>query len=192
MKLFVFFLLIPGIVFASASSPTEYIRVNVDSVIMILKETQGDTAEVKHIQAERISSLIDDFFDPQELSRRSLGQYWRLFSPAQQLEFQELFLKLIKQVYLKKSIAYNNEQVTFDKEVMKTEALAEVFTTIVASSAKTSVIYYLKRVGSSWKVYDISVENVSFVKNYRSQFQSILQNNPPAYLLSVLREKTHE
>lgn len=193
MKWIAVFLLVPTLALAAAvSSPTDYIRANVDAVITILEATRGDAPETRKAQADRLSALIDDFFDPQELSRRSLGQYWRLFSPAEQAEFQALFLTLIKQVYLRKSIAYNNELVTFDKEIMKSEDLAEVFTTIVAPSARTSIIYALKKTGTSWKVYDVSVENVSFIKNYRSQFQGILQNNPPAHLISILREKTNE
>lgn len=192
MKWIALLLLVPTLALAAVSSPTDYIRATVDSVIVILQETRGDAPETRKAQADRLSALVDDFFDPEELSRRSLGQYWRLFSPAEQAEFQALFLTLIKQVYLRKSIAYNNELVTFDKEIMKSDSLAEVFTTIVAPSARTSVIYSLKKIGTSWKVYDVVVENVSFVKNYRSQFQGILQNNPPAHLISILREKTNE
>jgi phospholipid transport system substrate-binding protein len=192
MKWIALLLLVPTLALAAVSSPTDYIRATVDSVIVILQETRGDAPETRKAQADRLSALVDDFFDPEELSRRSLGQYWRLFSPAEQAEFQALFLTLIKQVYLRKSIAYNNEQVTFDKEIMKSDSLAEVFTTIVAPSARTSVIYSLKKIGTSWKVYDVVVENVSFVKNYRSQFQGILQNNPPAHLISILREKANE
>ena len=192
MKWIALLLLVPTLALAAVSSPTDYIRATVDSVIVILQETRGDAPETRKAQADRLSALVDDFFDPEELSRRSLGQYWRLFSPAEQAEFQALFLSLIKQVYLRKSIAYNNEQVTFDKEIMKSDSQAEVFTTIVAPSARTSVIYSLKKIGTSWRVYDVVVENVSFVKNYRSQFQGILQNNPPAHLISILREKTNE
>ncbi len=192
MKWIALLLLVPTLALAAVSSPTDYIRATVDSVIVILQETRGDAPETRKTQADRLSALVDDFFDPEELSRRSLGQYWRLFSPAEQAEFQALFLTLIKQVYLRKSIAYNNELVTFDKEIMKSDSQAEVFTTIVAPSARTSVIYSLKKIGTSWRVYDVVVENVSFVKNYRSQFQGILQNNPPAHLISILREKTNE
>lgn len=192
MKWIALLLLVPTLALAAVSSPTDYIRATVDSVIVILQETRGDAPETRKAQADRLSALVDDFFDPEELSRRSLGQYWRLFSPAEQAEFQALFLTLIKQVYLRKSIAYNNELVTFDKEIMKSDSQAEVFTTIVAPSARTSVIYSLKKIGTSWRVYDVVVENVSFVKNYRSQFQGILQNNPPAHLISILREKTNE
>lgn len=192
MKFLALFLLAPTMAFASITTPAAYIQTNVDAVISILAETQGDSPAMRDLQAARLSALVDDFFDPEELSRRALGQYWRLFSPAQQAEFQPLFLELIKQVYLKKSIAYNNEQVTIDQEIVKSDAWAEVFTTIVGPSVRTRVVYFLKKIGTSWKVYDVSVENVSFVKNYRSQFQGILQNNPPAHLISILREKTNE
>ncbi|NCD24202.1 MAG: ABC transporter substrate-binding protein [Deltaproteobacteria bacterium] len=192
MKFFALIFLLPTLAFASPSTPTAYIQANVDAVITILAETQGDSPAMREAQARRLSTLVDDFFDSEELSRRALGQYWRLFSPEQRVEFEGLFLKLIKQVYLRKSIAYNNEQVTVDQEIMKSDEWAEVFSTIVGANVRTKLIYYLKKRDSAWKVYDVSVENVSFVKNYRSQFQGILQNNPPAHLISILREKTNE
>ena len=107
-------------------------------------------------------------------------------------EFQKLFLELIKHAYLKKSIAYNNEVVQYNQELVKSETLAEVHTVLTSPTVNMPIIYYMIRRDDSWKVYDVSVENVSLVKNYRSQFQSILQNSSPDQLIAILREKIHE
>lgn len=140
----------------------------------------------------RIESVVDGIFDSQELSKRALAQHWKLFREDQRQEFQKLFLELIKHAYLKKSIAYNNEVVQYNQELVKSETLAEVHTVLTSPTVNMPIIYYMIRRDDSWKVYDVSVENVSLVKNYRSQFQSILQNSSPDQLIAILREKIHE
>jgi phospholipid transport system substrate-binding protein len=189
--LFLLVLLLPTPAF-SQGNPTSYIRANVDSVVAILTDPQLAGEEHRDEQLRRIESMVDNFFDAEELSKRSLGQYWRTFTEEQKQEFMPLFLKLIKQVYLKKSISYNNEVVHYNQEIIKSDTLAEVYTTLTSPTLNVPIIYYMIRKDASWKVYDVSVENVSLVKNYRSQFRSILQNNSPDHLIATLREKTNE
>jgi phospholipid transport system substrate-binding protein len=176
----------------SQDNPTSYIRANVEKVLTILTSAEYEAETNKTEQLRQIEAVVDNFFDSEELSKRSLGQYWKIFTPEQQQEFQPLFLTLIKQVYLKKSITYNDEVVNYNQEIIKSDTLAEVHTTITSPSLNIPIIYYMIRKDVSWKVYDVSVENVSLIKNYRSQFRSILQNNSPDKLIATLREKTNE
>lgn len=184
------FFLFPGI--ALAQTPTEYVRGNVDQVIAILADPQYADDTGKEIQLERIGTLVDAFFDAQELSKRALGQYWRIFTPLQREEFQTMFLKLIKTVYLKKSLTYNQEIVTYDQEILKSPTYAEVATTLTSASLSIPIVYSLVKKGDDWKVYDVTVENISLIKNYRSQFVSILTRTSPDQLISILRKKTDE
>jgi phospholipid transport system substrate-binding protein len=190
--LFLLFILLQPATALSQDNPTSYIRANVDKVLSILASTEYESETNKTEQLRQIEAVVDNFFDSEELSKRSLGQYWRIFTPEQQQEFQPLFLKLIKQVYLKKSITYNGEVVNYNQEIIKSDTLAEVHTTVTSPSLNIPIIYYMIRKDVSWKVYDVSVENVSLIKNYRSQFRSILQNNSPDKLIATLREKTNE
>jgi phospholipid transport system substrate-binding protein len=176
----------------SQDNPTSYIRANVDRVLSILTSPEYEAETNKTEQLRQIEVVVDNFFDAEELSKRSLGQYWKIFTPEQKQEFQPLFLKLIKQVYLKKSVTYNGEVVNYNQEIIKSDTLAEVHTTVTSPSLNIPIIYYMIRKDVSWKVYDVSVENVSLIKNYRSQFRSILQNNSPEKLIATLREKTNE
>jgi phospholipid transport system substrate-binding protein len=82
--------------------------------------------------------------------------------------------------------------VHYNQEIIKSDTLAEVYTTLTSPTLNVPIIYYMIRKDASWKVYDVSVENVSLVKNYRSQFRSILQNNSPDHLIATLKEKTNE
>jgi len=190
-------LLLPARLLAAQDTPTSYVRSNVDAILSILqspefKAERDDKGQASPAQLARIETVVDGFFDSEELSKRALGQYWRIFNPEQREEFKPLFVKLIKQVYLKKSVAYNNEQVLFNQEIVKSDTQAEVYTSIVSPNMNIPVVYYMIRKDASWKIYDVAVENVSLVKNYRSQFQSILQKNTPAQLIDILREKTNE
>lgn len=189
--LLLFLLLVPSLATA-LDTPTSYVRSNVDAVVAILTSPEYKDEATRDAQMQKIETVVDSFFDAEELSKRSLGQYWRIFSKEQREEFQVLFLKLIKQVYLKKSVAYNGEVVVFNQEILKSDTQAEVQTTITSPQVNIPVVYYMVRRDATWKVYDVSVENVSLVKNYRSQFQSILQNNTPEKLIEILKEKTNE
>ena len=192
MRILLFLLLFLAAPAQAQDNPTSYIRANVDAVVAILTSPEYEAETDKTEQLRQIEAVVDNFFDSEELSKRSLGQYWRIFTEEQKREFQPLFLKLIKQVYLKKSITYNGEVVNFNQEIIKSDTLAEVYTTLTSPSLNIPIIYYMIRKDASWKVYDVSVENVSLVKNYRSQFRSILQNNSPDHLIATLKEKTNE
>ena len=189
--IFLLILFLPAPVMAQ-DNPTSYIRANVDAVVAILTSPEYEAETNKDAQLRQIEAVVDNFFDSEELSKRSLGQYWRLFTEKQKQEFMPLFLKLIKQVYLKKSVSYNGEVVNYNQEIIKSDTLAEVHTTLTSPTLNMPIIYYMIRKDASWKVYDVSVENVSLVKNYRSQFRSILQNNSPDHLIATLKEKTNE
>lgn len=189
--LFILVLLLPAPAL-SQGNPTSYIRANVDAVVAILTDPELAGEEHRDEQLRRIEAMVDNFFDSEELSKRALGQYWRIFTEEQKQEFQPLFLKLIKQVYLKKSLSYNDEVVHYNQEIIKSGTLAEVYTTVTSPTLNVPIIYSMIRKDVSWKVYDVSVENVSLVKNYRSQFRSILQNNSPDHLIATLKDKTNE
>lgn len=186
----VLFFLLPTVV--QAQTPTEYVRGNVDQVIAILTDPQYADDAGKEVQLERIGTLVDRFFDAQELSKRALGQYWRVFTPSQREEFQGLFLKLIKKVYLKKSLTYHQEVVTYDQEILKSAIYADVATTLTSPSLSIPIVYSLVKREDGWKVYDVTIENISLIKNYRSQFFSILTRTSPDQLISILRKKTDE
>jgi phospholipid transport system substrate-binding protein len=192
MRILILLLLLVSSPALALDTPTSYVHSNVDAVVSILASPEYKDEATRDAAMEKIEKVVDGFFESEELSKRALGQYWRIFNKDQRAEFQVLFLELIKQVYLKKSVAYNDEVVVYNQEILKSDTQAEVQTTISSPELNIPVVYYMVRRDAAWKVYDVAVENVSLVKNYRSQFQSILQNNPPEKLIDILREKTNE
>jgi phospholipid transport system substrate-binding protein len=111
-------------------------------------------------------------------------------SPEQQTEFVELFTEVLQGVYADLLMTYTDQKVIFGDEKMLKKGRAEVESYLVTSDGRKIPIFYrLTDKTGSWRVYDVIIEGVSLVKNYRTQFKEILANNPPEKLLEILRGK---
>jgi phospholipid transport system substrate-binding protein len=128
-------------------------------------------------------------FDYTELSKRTLGQNWSKFNASQQTEFLGLYKTLLEDAYADKIITYTDEKVVFGKETTLSEKTVEVQTTVITKKADIPINYRVIQKGSDWKVYDVVIEGVSLVSNYRNQFKEILSNKTPDALLDTLRKK---
>jgi phospholipid transport system substrate-binding protein len=149
-----------------------------------------NTRDAKAVKEKKILSIVDEFFDYPELSRRTLANHWKAFSPEQQKEFTTLFGKLLANVYMDRIMQYTNEKVVFGKETKLSENTVEVQSEILTQSKSVPLNYrMISNNKAEWKVYDVVVEGVSLVMNYRSQFREILSSKPPENLLKTLREK---
>lgn len=144
-------------------------------------------------QLNEISAIINEVFDYQELSRRTLGREWRKFSPAQQKEFVTLFEKLLQSIYADRILAYTHEKIEFGKETDLKKGRTEVESYIITTDNKKVPLFYrMTNKSGQWRVYDVVIEGISMVKNYRGQFREILSEKKPEDLLQTLREKTKE
>ncbi|MGD9150682.1 MAG: ABC transporter substrate-binding protein, partial [Desulfobacterales bacterium] len=138
-----------------------------------------------------ISIIINEVFDWQELSRRTLGREWKKFTPDQQKEFVSLFEKLLQDIYADRVLAYTSEKIEFGKETELKKGRVEVESYIITKDGtKVPLFYRLTNKSGQWRVYDVIIEGVSMVKNYRGQFREILSNKTPEDLLQTLRDKT--
>ena len=155
--------------------------------------TLGDPAfkaKAKDEQIAQLGEIIETVFDFNALSRRTLGREWRKMSAEQQKEFVRLFKKLLQGVYADRLLAYSNQKVLFEKETMLKKDRAEVQTYLQTEDGKKIPLFYrLTDKSGSWKVYDVIIEGVSMVKNYRTQFRQIIAKDSPEKLLEVLRDK---
>ena len=172
-----------------AATPKETVEVGVNNVI----KTLGDPAfkaKPKDEQIAIIGTEIDKIFDFKELSRRTLGKQWKKMSAEQQTEFVGLFRELLQGVYADRLLAYSDQKVLFEKEIMLKKGRAEVQSYLQTSDGKKIPLFYrLTDKSGSWKVYDIIIEGVSMVKNYRTQFRKIISKDSPDKLLEILRKK---
>lgn len=170
-------------------SPMEAVKKHLDMVLEVLRDPTLAGEAGKATKIEKITAISESLFDFTELSRRSLAQNWKRFTPEQQKEFVSLYKKLLKKTYSDRIVSYNNENIVFKKEIPLTEKTVEVQTTIVTAKGDVSSDYRLIQDNGQWRVYDVVIEGVSLINNYRDQFRDILSNNPPDQLLEMLRKK---
>ena len=140
-----------------------------------------------------IRKIINEIFDYQELSERTLGRDWKKFKPEQQTEFVDLFSKLLENVYADRILAYTSEKIEYGKvtELRKDQVEVESYI-ITTDNKKVPLFYRLIQKDGNWRVYDVVIEGVSMIKNYRGQFREMLTNKTPEDLLQTLREKVKE
>ena len=142
---------------------------------------------------EEVRKIINEVFDYKELSQRTLGREWKKFKPEQQTEFIDLFSKLLENVYADRILAYTHEKIEFGKETELKKGRVEVESYIITmDNKKVPLFYRMSNKTGQWRVYDVVIEGVSMIKNYRGQFRQILQKKKPEDLLKTMREKTKE
>jgi phospholipid transport system substrate-binding protein len=186
--LFILFTCLLPVFPAYGAGPLERVQEEVTKVLSVLRDTQLK----EEIKKEKIRVIYGEMFDANEFSRRTLGANWGKLNPAQQQEFIPLFRDVLETAYINKILAYKNEKIAFAKENMVANNLAEVQTKVLTSSQEIPINYRVILKDGIWKVYDVVVENVSLVQNYRSQFNSILAKNTPDEMLAILRKKATE
>lgn len=175
-----------------AGDAKETVKGQIDKML-----TKMQTPEFKGLARDakltEISAIINEVFDYQELSRRTLGREWRKFSPDQQKEFVTLFEKLLQSIYADRILAYTHEKIEFGKETELKKGRTEVESYIITTDNKKVPLFYrMTNKSGQWRVYDVVIEGISMVKNYRGQFREILSTKKPEDLLQTLREKTKE
>jgi len=172
-----------------AGAPLDSVKKCVNEVIALLSDTNLKAESAKEIKKEKLRVLYKKMFDEIEFSKRTLTRNWNKFSPAQRKEFVDLFEQVLEKSYADKVLNYTNEKVEFYKETMLSANQAEIQSKIITSSKEIPVFYRVILKDGKWKVYDVVVENVSLVQNYRTQFNDILSKDKPEQLLEILRNK---
>jgi len=177
---------------AEAGLPLNTVEGHVKNVLDVLRDPALQGEANKEAKQKKIESIADQLFDYIALSRLTLGKSWKQFNREQQKEFVSLYRSILEKAYMDKILAYTDEKVLFDKEMMLSEDKAEVQTKIITKSAEIPINYRLYLKDGQWRVYDVIIEGISLIQNYRTQFREILANKPPEEVLKILREKTGE
>jgi phospholipid transport system substrate-binding protein len=162
---------------------------NVDKVLDVLRDPSLKAESARKAKKDRIRVISEKMFDFAELSKRTLAQNWSKFNPEQQKEFVELYTSLLEDAYADKIMVYTDEKIVFSKEVALTEKTVEVQSRVLRKNGDISLYYKVILKNGVWRVYDVVIEGVSLLNNYRSQFREILSNKPPESLLETLRKK---
>ena len=175
--------LAPGVVYAD--TPMEQLRETIQQVMLTMNgaETRG-APELR----DKLRDALMPRFDWFEMAKQALGKHWSAI-PSRQHEFVAVFAEFLGNSYIGKIGSYKDEKIVFVHESIE-KNLAQVDTRIIPSKGEpTSVNYRLHRVEGEWKIYDVVVEDISVVANYRSQFSRILANGSFDELIKRLKEK---
>jgi len=173
----------------AAESPTDVVRTTINEVIRILND-DSLKAPAKLLPRRRmLEQVIAQRFDYAEMSKRALAANWTPLTNEQRDEFVDLFKSFLSDRYASKIEGYSGEQAEYLTERLEGQ-YAEVRTKLVSSKVQIPMDYRLINKGGRWYAYDIIVDGVSLVKNYRSQFTSIIRSYSYDELVHRLRNRT--
>ena len=170
------------------SGPTEALKPTLNSIMSILSNPDLAGKEQKLSRRSKIMDVAEQGFDFQEMSKRVLGRTWKKIDSQQRDHFVELFTKLLENVYIGKLEGYSGQEIIYKDERVKGKRAA--ISTVVQNQGKLIPVNYImigKNAG--WQVYDINIEGVSLLRNYREQFKSIIRKEKFEGLVKVLEEK---
>jgi phospholipid transport system substrate-binding protein len=169
------------------ASPTDSIRGSVDSILALLqdKEISND------VRREKIGEVISERFDFRAMSQRTLATNWKSTSKEQRQEFVQLFSKLIENTYIGRVEAYTDEKIDYPGEKIKGKK-AVVETLILTDNADIPVNYKVYQKNDKWWVYDVVIEGISLISNYRSSYQEIVKKEGFDGLIAKMKAKIKE
>jgi phospholipid transport system substrate-binding protein len=171
-----------------ASPAGEQVKTTIDQVMEVLGDPKLQGAGKKAERREKLRQVVLPRFDFAEMAKRSLGNNWNRY-PDKQQEFVTAFKQLLEEAYADQIEAAGGDKVVYLNERTEKD-YAEVATKVISTKGEeTAITYKLHPVGSDWKVFDIVVENISIVNNYRSQFSRLLNNASLDELIKRIKEK---
>lgn len=172
------------------ATPLEDVKKTVDDVVRIVADKDGKTSEKKRRQA--LKRTISTIFDYNEMSKRALGRHWNELAPEEKVRFAELFAELLENSYAGKIESYNNEKIVYIKELFDGDHAEIKSKVVTAKRDEFTLDYRMIRQNNRWMVYDVVIEGVSLVSNYRSQFGRIIKSSGYAGLIKKLETKNGE
>lgn len=175
---------------ALAGEATDQVKQTVDAVLEVLKNKELKRPEKKEERRTKIRKIVTERFDFEEMARRSLAQHWKQRTPEERKEFIALYTDLLEGTYIRKVEKYEDEKVVYVSE--KVDGPYVTVKTNIATKKEVAIPieYRLLKKGGKWEVYDIVIEGVSLVNNYRTQFNSIIRSNSYEELVKRLKNKT--
>ena len=179
---------------ATADSPIETIRMTIQQARAVLEDPNYQGQDHKQQRLAKVKEIVLPQFDSQEVAKRKLSTHWKGLTDQQQQEFVQLFIALVEKTYSHNLDRYNNGvQFFFDHERIE-DQFSEVDTRVLdpVQNRTFSIGYRLHNVNGKWLVYDVVIENVSMVQNYRNQFNRILTKSSYEELIKALQNKIHE
>lgn len=174
-----------------AGGATEAMKVTIDEVLRVLKDKELKQPSKADERRQQLEKVVGDRFDYEEMSRRALGAPWNQLADKEKQEFVALFKTLLTNSYADKIETYSGEGVQYINERTEKE-YAEVRTKVLTGKTEIPLDYRMLNKAGDWRVYDVVLDGVSLVNNYRGQFSKILKSSNYADLVDQLRKKSEK
>jgi phospholipid transport system substrate-binding protein len=177
---------------AAAGAPSDQLRTQIDRVLKVLDDPELKQESKAKDRRVAVRKIANDIFDFGETARRSLGRHWPARTPAERDEFVQLFSDLLERSYISRVELYGGEKIHFVGDSIEGDQ-AKVHTKLLTKSGSDIPIEYrMHRKGDRWLVYDVIIEGVSLVANYRTQFNKIIQTSSYQELVRKMKTKQEE
>ena len=172
------------------------VKTVIDQSIVVFKDKQISPPD----REQKLRGIAESHFDFREMAKSAIGYHWKTLTPAQQTEFVPLFTTFIEDAYLSRIESYSVEKVNqqiqssmiqFVRQTTDGADYAQVYSTVVLQdrNAPIAVNYLMRNDAGEWKIYDITIDAISVIANYRNQFNRVLNNDGYDKLVSIIRQK---
>lgn len=177
-----------GVSLAVAGVPTDTVRDYTDAVVKVLEDPALKLDDRRAERRAAVRKIAIDIFDVQETARRALGPHWQQRSPQEREEFVQLFAELLERTYINKIDLFGGEKLRFTEEKIDGDHAVVRAKVITRQGTEVPVeARMINRSGNRWQIYDIVIENISLIGNYRSQFDRIIRSSSYGELAKRLR-----
>jgi phospholipid transport system substrate-binding protein len=177
---------------AQAGAPTDQLRTATDRVVKILQDPQLKEPAKTDERRQQIRAVANEIFDWQETGKRALARGAQACTAQQREEFSSLFADLIERSYVGKLELYSGERIVYAAESVESDQATVRTKLLTKSNTEILIDYRMLKEGDRWRVYDVTIEGVSLVGNYRSQFGRIIQQTNCGELMKKLKMKQDE
>jgi phospholipid transport system substrate-binding protein len=189
LPLLVFGIAAPGI----AGELTDQMKQTTDKILSILSDPTLKESPRTEERKKLIRKTLDERFDWEEMARRSLARYWAQRTEEEKKEFVHLYTDLVERTYMGKVVeGYSGEEVVYEGENIEKDYGTVRVRIVTKKNTNIAVEYRLRKGGDQWLIYDVSIEGVSLVNNYRAQFDSIMIKVSYANLVKMLKDKVED
>jgi len=177
---------------AHAGVPTDQVKGATDQVLKTLQDPALKSPDKTAERRKQLRAIVDQVFDWQETGKRALARHWQTLKPEQRQEFSALFADLVERSYVGKIEAYSGEKVAYVGDTIEGDQATVKTKLITKSGTEIPLDYRMQKEGDRWRVYDVLIEGVSLVGNYRTQFNKIIQQSSYDELVKKMKTKQDE
>src|SRR5438309_4203140 len=177
---------------AWAGAPTDQLRAQIDRAVKILEDPELKKDGRQKDRRGAVRQVANDIFDFSETAKRSLARHWAPRTQAEREEFVGLFTDLLERSYISKIDLYGGEKIQFVGETIEGEGAVVRTKLVTKQGTEIPVDYRMHRRGDKWLVYDVVIEGVSLIANYRTQFNKIITTSSFQELVKKMRTKQEE